>query len=107
MSLARSLNKNALCGIDRFGRGTYTAEGIKAVADALRVSGSLTSLNLKYNDVGAEGAKAIADALRDNGSLTSLDLEDNGIGQEPRLGDEAKAALREAVKGRDGFSLVL
>ena len=30
---------NQLCGLDVLGRGTYNAEGITAIADALRVNG--------------------------------------------------------------------
>ena len=41
-SLDLSLNK--LCSLDGFGRGTYTADGITAIADALRVNGSLTKM---------------------------------------------------------------
>jgi len=83
------LSANQLCGINHFGGGTYTAEGITAIADALRVNCGLTSLNLSYNQlcglsncVGApgtypgtyttEGITAIADALRVNGSLTQV-----------------------------------
>ena len=55
------------------GRGTYTAEGISAIADALRVSASVSHL----------------DARRNN------------------LGDEGKAILREAVKEKPGFELIL
>ena len=53
-----NLSNNELCGLDFFGHGTYTAEGIKAVADALSVNGSLTSLNLSSNQlcgVGEDG----------------------------------------------------
>ena len=39
-----NLSSNQLCGLDYCGRGTYTAEGITAVADALRVNGSLTKV---------------------------------------------------------------
>jgi hypothetical protein len=45
-----SSNGNELCGLDglfgldRRGRGTYTAEGITAIADALRVNGALTQV---------------------------------------------------------------
>jgi hypothetical protein len=94
------LSENRLCGVDRRGDGTYTAEGIKAVADALRVSASLTSLNLssnrlcgvwddydynKHEIVGrgtytAEGIKAVADALRVSASLTFCDVSGNSIG---------------------------
>jgi hypothetical protein len=38
------LSSNQLCGLDRYGRGTYTAEGITAIADALRVNGVLTKI---------------------------------------------------------------
>ena len=39
-----NLGDNQLCGLDRYGRGTYTADGITAIADALRVNGSLTKI---------------------------------------------------------------
>ncbi len=37
-----NLSGNALCGLDRQGKGIYTAEGITAIADALCVNGALT-----------------------------------------------------------------
>ena len=40
---ARSLNTNALCGLDKLGGGTYTAEGITALCDGLKES-NVTSL---------------------------------------------------------------
>ena len=39
-----NLAQNQLCGIDIFGKGTYTADGITAIADALRVNGALTQV---------------------------------------------------------------
>ena len=42
-SLARSLSDNALCGLNKYGRGTYTAEGITALCEALKGS-AVTSL---------------------------------------------------------------
>ena len=39
-----NLALNELCGLDWRGEGTYTAEGITAIADALRVNGSLTTV---------------------------------------------------------------
>jgi len=39
-----NLSENQLCGLDRHGRGTHTAEGIIAIADALRVNGALTEV---------------------------------------------------------------
>jgi hypothetical protein len=38
------LSGNQLCGLDLNGRGTYTAEGITAIAEALRVNGGLTKM---------------------------------------------------------------
>ena len=94
-----NLSENRLCGIwnDDHGneKGTYTAEGITAIADALRVNGALTSIDLSINQLcgtgtdyqgneqgtyTAEGIKAIADALRVNGALTALNLSSNDIG---------------------------
>ena len=73
-TLQLDLTANALCGIDRYTyEGTYTAEGIKAIADA----------------------------LKGNGSLTRLDVQINF------LGDEGRAVLRQAGKGRSGFELLL
>ena len=87
-----NLGDNQLCGLDGYGRGTYTADGITAIADALRVNGSLTSLDLSINRLGAEGAAALAPALAANGLLTSLDLSNN------YLTDEGVSAVCEAIK---------
>ena len=48
-------------------------KGAKVIAEALRVTDSLTSLNLNNNDIGSEGAVAIAEALKVNSSLTKLE----------------------------------
>ena len=44
MVLQLDLSVNELCGLDHNGVGTYTAEGITAIADALRVNGALTQV---------------------------------------------------------------
>jgi hypothetical protein len=44
MVLQLDLSGNQLCGKDLSGRGTHTAEGITAIADALRVNGALTKM---------------------------------------------------------------
>ena len=106
-----NLSSNELCGLHKDGCGTYTAEGIAAIADALRVNGGLTSLDLSNNALcgvtrfggtyTAEGITAIADALRVNGALTECDLSHNG------LGEEGKASIRFAAQGKAGFKLHL
>jgi hypothetical protein len=45
-----NLSENALCGRTYVG-GTYTAEGITAIADALRGNGGLTSIDLSRNQL--------------------------------------------------------
>jgi len=75
------LSGNQLCGIwtDDYGdqEGTYTAEGITAIADALRVNGALTSIDLSGNDLthygrDMTGIKELAAALGVNGALTQV-----------------------------------
>jgi hypothetical protein len=39
-----NLSDNQLCGVNIFDRGTYTAKGITAIADAMRVNGALTKM---------------------------------------------------------------
>ena len=48
-----------------------------ALAETLKLKGSLTSLELGCNQIGDMGAAALADALKINGSLTSLKLASN------------------------------
>jgi hypothetical protein len=73
-----NLSGNYLCGIrtDSYGdqHGTYTAEGITAITDALRVNGGLTKLSLAENELGEEGTKAIGEALEQNKTLKELDI---------------------------------
>ena len=46
--------------------------GVKAFADAIGVSHSLSSINLRSNNIGSEGAKVLAPAIRDSHSLTQV-----------------------------------
>ena len=39
-----SLDSNQLCGLDKYGRGTYTAEGISKIAEMLQLNKTLTSV---------------------------------------------------------------
>ena len=38
------LDNSALCGVDQFGEGTYTSEGIEKICEALKVNSTLQSL---------------------------------------------------------------
>ncbi|KAK3268265.1 hypothetical protein CYMTET_23226 [Cymbomonas tetramitiformis] len=79
------LADNELCGVDFYGRGTYDASGIKALAEALVFNGSLNTLNLYYNRIGDEGAKALAVALTPNAegvfntSLNTITITDGVV----------------------------
>src|SRR3989338_10798922 len=54
--------------------------GASALATALQHSSSLTTLNLFLNNIGDSGANALATALQYNSSLTTLDISHNKIG---------------------------
>jgi NAD(P)-dependent dehydrogenase (short-subunit alcohol dehydrogenase family) len=68
--------------------------GVRALADALKINTALTVLLLGFNSIGNEGARALAGALEVNSALTLLDLDSNAIGA------EGASALAEALKGR-------
>jgi hypothetical protein len=65
------LRGNQLCGIwtDMGGsqQGTYTAEGIIAIADALRINGALTVINLLRNHLDEESAHMLAEVAKQKG----------------------------------------
>ena len=69
MVLQLDLSGNELCGLSYYndGDGTYTAEGITAIADALRVNGALTVIDLRYNKLDAESAKLLAEVAKQKG----------------------------------------
>ena len=98
------LSGNRLCGVwhDLQGlQGTYNVEGITAIADALRVTASLTSIDLSHNSLGvpgkddgydsdgdektkfvadSSGIKAISQAISVSGPLTSINLSWSMLG---------------------------
>merc|ERR1712167_461891 len=59
-----------------------SAEGAKALAQALKVNTVLQGLNLDSNTISDEGSKALAEALKVNTALQKLDLGDNKISDE-------------------------
>ncbi|WP_040255886.1 hypothetical protein [Rickettsia hoogstraalii] len=54
--------------------------GLQKQADSLRKGG--TTLDLRFNQIGAEGAKLIADSLKSNSTLTNIYLSSKKIGAE-------------------------
>ena len=79
-------------------------DGAKAIAEALKVNPVLTTLYLGYNSIGDDGAKAIAEALKVNPVLTKLNLQS---ANQCFVGEAGKKAVRDAVKDRSGFELLL
>ena len=78
-----NLSDNILCGVNwRTGEGTYTAEGITAIAEALKVTASVTSVDLSNNQLGPMGAKALVDGGAFNASVTECKLDGNYLGVE-------------------------
>jgi len=58
-----NLSHNQLCSVDIMGQVTYSAVGITALAEALKVNGVLKRLDIRANDLGDEGEGAIRDAV--------------------------------------------
>merc|ERR1712137_952357 len=56
------------------------ADGARALAGALELNTSVTTLDLWDNNIGADGARALAGALERNTSVTTLHLLMNDIG---------------------------
>ena len=78
-------------------------EGTTILCDALREStaSKVEEFDLCGNKIGPDGAKAIAALCAVRGSLTSLDVTYN------HLGEEGRAMVNDAVKGREDFTLKL
>jgi NLR family CARD domain-containing protein 3 len=101
------LSDNQLCGIwTDYDDKNYTAEGITAIADALRVNGGLTSFNLSGNNLthygrDMAGITELATALGLNVRLTALDLSLN------YLKDEGVSAVCEAIQSNKETKLAL
>ena len=72
-ALQLDLSNNLLCGRRQTGDEAsdrdYIAEGIKAIADALKDNGSLTRLNVEYNALGDEGWAVIHSAVQGKGGF--------------------------------------
>ena len=74
-------------------RTNMDAESVSVIAQLLRSSTVMTTLDLQGNNIGPEGAAALAGALRGDTTLTTLRLQGNNIGP------EGAAALAGALRG--------
>ena len=82
LSLQLDLSGNQLCGLDEYGRGTYSSDGITAIAEVLCGNGALTECTLRSNNLGIEGWMAIFSALRDgpDSKISKWDLFNEELG---------------------------
>ena len=101
-----NLSNNRLCGVwVEYGtrKGNYITEGINAIADALRVNGALTSLELRGNQLGDNGWGAIFAAVCGNkdSKITSLDAVSENIGgrySSENIGPAGVKLIAEALR---------
>ena len=78
MSLASALEMNgSLEELNLSGNITVTGIGHMALGESLKRNRGLKTLNISYCDIGDQGMKSIASALEMNGSLEELDLSRN------------------------------
>ena len=95
-----NLSRNKLCGLDLWGKGTYTAEGIIAIADALKVTASVTVTDMRYNNLDTESATMLANIAKEKGislcGITPGQTEANMQGSYPNFMKPADAILLTA-----------
>ncbi len=98
MVLQLDLSNNHWCHGHDDGNARHTAEGFTAIADALRVNGALTALDLSFNSLKDEGVSAVCEAIQSNKEtkLTSLNFSYNVIGP---VGANAVAAMVAVTGG--------
>ena len=65
-----NLANNQLCGINWRGDGTYNADGIKAIAKAISVTTSITSIDVGYNHIGQAASLELLVAMKGKNMVT-------------------------------------
>jgi hypothetical protein len=66
------ISGNQICGLNKYGNGTYDTSGLAALAKSI---GNLKELNISSNCLKAEGARILAPALQDSRSLSKLKMD--------------------------------
>ena len=70
-----------LCGIDEDGRGTYTADGIKAIAESISVSPAVTSIDVGLNGIGRAASLELLAAMKGK-SMVNIGMAGCSLGVE-------------------------
>ena len=84
-----NLSSNKLCGVwgesvsgcGYYTKGTYNGEGIKAIADAMRVSHSLNSIDVGYNDIDQAAALELLAVMKEK-AMVSIGMAQCKLGVE-------------------------
>ena len=73
-----------------------------AIGEALKTSTSIKKLEMLNCSLGPEDASGLAGGISASASLTMLDARRNSS-----LGSEGEAALKDAVRSKKGFKLLI
>jgi hypothetical protein len=76
----------------KLGTNKFGAEGLAALAEALQLNQTITSLDLQSNAIGSAGAATLANTFEVNTTVTNISLSTNEIGP------EGAAALSKALE---------
>ena len=92
------LSDNRLCGVwvELWHQGTYSAEGIKAIADAL-VRGSLNSIDVGYNGIDQAAALELLAAMKEK-AMVSIGMASCNLGVEGAKLVAEMAAVSRSLK---------
>ena len=90
------LSRNALCGLDEYRTGSYTAEGIMAIADAMGVSYSLNSIDVGYNGIDQAAALELLAAMKEK-AMVSIGMAGCKLGVEGAKAFAEMAAVSRSL----------
>ncbi|KAL0240089.1 hypothetical protein GEMRC1_010196 [Eukaryota sp. GEM-RC1] len=100
-ALADALKVNSSVSWIDLGNNSIGNEGVFAIAEALEVNSSVSTIYLSNNSIGNEGAIAIAEALKVNSSVSHVYLYNNSIGPEGAIAIAEALKVNSSVSGID------
>ncbi|VVA90850.1 unnamed protein product [Arabis nemorensis] len=81
-AIAQALKDNAIITTLELGYNPIGPDGAKALSEILKFHGNVKTLKLGWCQITAKGAEYVADMLRYNNTISVLDLGANGIRDE-------------------------
>ncbi len=97
--IIQAIQNNSITSID-LKWNNIGSEGAKVLAEVLKSNNSIASINLSGNGIGSEGAKVLAEALKSNHSITSINLAYT------KIGSEGAKVLAEALKSNKSITSI-